>query len=192
MNYIINNFFFLDYIFLILILLNIFFSTWKGFIQSILGLLTWIGSILITLNFYIPLSNFIASQFNKLNFFNNWDQITQLIGIVLSIPIIFIISLIILRRFRKSIGKDINRASLGIIIDKLLGAIYGALFSYIVISTILYFTFSIGSNYLFIKETIGFLIDHSFILLSINDFNYQYIYGVIPFTNNEIIIYDSP
>ena len=45
-----------DYILLTIILIIVIFSFWKGFIQSILGLLTWIGSILITIYIYESLS----------------------------------------------------------------------------------------------------------------------------------------
>ena len=56
MKYIINDLYMFDYILLIITSLFVFFSVWKGFIQSILGLMTWIGSIFITLFFYEKLS----------------------------------------------------------------------------------------------------------------------------------------
>ena len=64
-----NDLFTLDYILLIIILLFVFFSIWKGFIQSILGLMTWIGSIFITLFFYENLADFISMQLNEFEFF---------------------------------------------------------------------------------------------------------------------------
>ena len=56
---------FLDYLVLILTVIIIIFSFWKGFINSILGLLTWIGSVFITIYAYQYLSNFISEQLLK-------------------------------------------------------------------------------------------------------------------------------
>ena len=55
----------IDYILLFITALFLFFSIWKGFIQSILGLMTWIGSILITLFFYEELSNYLTNKINE-------------------------------------------------------------------------------------------------------------------------------
>jgi len=58
----------LDYVLLIIAILFIIFSAWKGLIQSILGLLTWVGSIIITLYSYNAFSNFIDTQLLKIKF----------------------------------------------------------------------------------------------------------------------------
>ena len=63
---IINFNFPLDYILLVIAILFIIISAWKGIIQSILGLLTWVGSIIITLYSYNAFSNFIDSQLLKI------------------------------------------------------------------------------------------------------------------------------
>ena len=47
-----NLIFPLDYIILIVSIIFMIFSAWKGLIQSILGLMTWLGSIIITLYSY--------------------------------------------------------------------------------------------------------------------------------------------
>ena len=52
----------LDYIFLGVGCLIVIFCFWRGVIASILGLLTWLGSIIITIYFYTDLSDFINSQ----------------------------------------------------------------------------------------------------------------------------------
>ena len=90
MNLLFNNFFYFDYILLVITLLFVFFSIWKGFIQSILGLMTWIGSIIITLIFYDKLSNYISYRINQINFFETLG-ISEFLSILFSIPIIFII-----------------------------------------------------------------------------------------------------
>ena len=51
-----------DYIVLIIIIITILFSFWKGFIQSILGLLTWVGSIFITIYTYDTFADFLTKQ----------------------------------------------------------------------------------------------------------------------------------
>ena len=148
MNYIINDLYILDYILLVITFLFIFFSIWKGFIQSILGLMTWIGSIFITLIFYETLSNYIANLLNEFEFFEN-TGFSEIIGIIVSIPIIFIISLIILRKIRKLITSDLDKATLGIILDKFFGIVYGLFFSYFIFSITLVFIIKISDNLLF-------------------------------------------
>ena len=62
----------LDYILLVITSLFVLFSIWKGFIQSILGLMTWIGSIIITLIFYQKLSDYLFIYINKINFLESF------------------------------------------------------------------------------------------------------------------------
>ncbi|PPR46921.1 MAG: hypothetical protein CFH19_00870 [Alphaproteobacteria bacterium MarineAlpha5_Bin9] len=186
MNSILNNLYILDYIFLIIIFIITFLCLIRGFIHSILSLLTWIGSIILTLNFYSSLSNFIAYQLNKINFFNNLDQLTQIIGIIISIPLLFIFSLMVLRKIRKIISSDIDQATLGRIFDKSLGLMYGLLFNYIIFSTIIFFLSTLNENYFFLKDLLNFLIDNSFIINNINYLNETYIYQFLPnFRNYE-------
>ena len=47
-----NLIFPIDHIILTIGLIVVIFCFWKGIINSILGLLTWIGSIIITIYFY--------------------------------------------------------------------------------------------------------------------------------------------
>ena len=56
----------LDYVVLLISVLFILFSAWKGFIQSILALMTWVGSIIITLFVILPPSPVIALIFGAL------------------------------------------------------------------------------------------------------------------------------
>ena len=92
---------FFDYVVLILTAVIIIFSFWKGFINSILGLLTWVGSVLITIYSYQYLSNFLGEQLLKINFLQRFEQFVSVVSIIISIPIIFLISLFILKRIRK-------------------------------------------------------------------------------------------
>lgn len=165
----------LDYFIISIIIIVVLISIWKGFIQSVLGLLTWIGSIIITLNFFNSLSNYISFQLNKIDFFNNWDQLSQVIGIVISIPSIFIISLIVLRKIRKIISTDIDKATIGIILDKFFGIIYGLVFAYFVFSILLLLTEQINLNFMF------FIMENSFLLESISLINETYILNNIPY-----------
>ena len=50
-----------DYIIIIICLILIIISSWKGFVKSILSLLTWIGSVIITIYSYDALGIFISS-----------------------------------------------------------------------------------------------------------------------------------
>ena len=58
-----------DYIVMTILLLIILFSLWKGFIQSILGLFAWLGSILITIYSYDSFANFLSKQILKIEDF---------------------------------------------------------------------------------------------------------------------------
>tara|TARA_Y100000766_G_C18840375_1_gene572756 strand:- start:106 stop:651 length:546 start_codon:yes stop_codon:yes gene_type:complete len=162
-----NLIFPIDYIISIIGLIVIIFCFWKGIISSILGLLTWIGSIFITIYFYNNLSNFINKQLLNIKIFNNYEQITNLISIILSIPIIFLISLFILKKFRKIISSDLDSQIFGKIIDKIFGFIFGFLFNYILFSTIIY-----GINIFEFLETLdNFLLENSYILEQLNKIN---------------------
>ena len=162
-----NLIFPIDYIISIIGLIVIIFCFWKGIISSILGLLTWIGSIFITIYFYNNLSNFINKQLLNIKIFNNYEQITNLISIILSIPIIFLISLFILKKFRKIISSDLDSQIFGKIIDKIFGFIFGFFFNYILFSTIIY-----GINIFEFLETLdNFLLENSYILEQLNKIN---------------------
>ena len=58
----------LDYFFIIIISLSVIFSFIKGFTQSLLGLLTWIGAAILTLIFFENLSNYLSEYLNKIEF----------------------------------------------------------------------------------------------------------------------------
>ena len=117
----------LDYIIIIISLIIIIFSFWKGFIQSLLSLLTWIGSIIITIYSYIFLATFVSKQLLKIDLFKNYELIANVIGTIIAIPLIFLISLFILKKIRKFLSNDLDQQILGIILDKSLGLIYGLL-----------------------------------------------------------------
>ena len=127
-----------DYIILFLSIIIIIFTTWKGFIKSILGLMTWLGSILITLYSYNSFADFLTLQILKIDFFQNYETLSNFLSIILAIPLIFLISLFILRRFRKVLSSDLDKQVLGLILDKVFGAFYGIIFSYFIFSTLIF------------------------------------------------------
>ena len=127
-----------DYLILGISIVITFISIWKGFINSILSLLTWIGSILITIYSWSWFSNFlIVDQLNKIDFLNE-NPINGYIGMIISIPIIFLITLFILKKFRRIITDDIDKQFLGKLLDKVFGIFYGFIFSYILFSAVLH------------------------------------------------------
>ena len=156
-----------DYIIIIISFIFIIFSFWKGFIQSLLGLLTWIGSIIITIYSYSILATFISKQLLKIDLFNNYEFITNVIGIIIAIPLIFLISLFILKKIRKFISNDLDKQIFGIILDKSLGLIYGLIFSYIIYATLLYGIEKINLFEPFYK----WILENSYILQNINNTN---------------------
>ena len=126
-----------DYIIITIILLTILFCVWKGFIQSILGLFTWLGSILITIYSYNSFANFLTNQILKIEIFQNYEYLSTIISIIISIPIIFLISLFILKKVRIIISSDLDKQILGKVFDKIFGVMYGILFSYIVLTALI-------------------------------------------------------
>ena len=165
-----------DYIVIIISFIFIIFSFWKGFIQSFLSLLTWLGSIIITIYSYSVLGTFVSKQLLKIDLFKNYEFITNVIGIIIAIPLIFLISLFILKQIRKFFINDLDQQILGIILDKSLGLIYGFIFSYIIFSTLLYGIEKINIFEPFYK----WILENSYILQKIN------------YTNITIINYFNP
>ena len=162
-----NLIFPIDHIIITIGLIIVIFCFWKGIISSILGLLTWIGSIFITIYFYNNLASFINKQLLNIEILKNYEQITNLISILLSIPIIFLISLFILKKMRKIISSDLDSQIFGKIIDKVFGFLFGFLFNYIIFSTIIF-----GINNFEILSTLNnFLLENSFILKEVDTFN---------------------
>ena len=129
-----------DYLVLGMSIIFIFFAIWKGFINSILSLLSWIGSIFITIISYEIFSFYITTQITNINFFSNFQTEVQFVITILSIIFIFLISLFVLKRIRRFLSSDLDRQIFGKIIDKFFGILYGLVFSYIFFSIILYFT----------------------------------------------------
>ncbi len=166
----------LDYLIVTICSIVILFCFWKGIIGSILGLLTWLGSIIITIYFYNNLSNFIDKQLLKINILENYDQITSIIATILSIPIIFLASLFILKKLRKVISSDLDKQILGIIIDKVFGFMFGFVFNYIIFSTILYLTRNFEILYFFYD----WITQNSYILTTLEDFNNNLINSIFP------------
>ncbi len=160
---------FFDYVILILTTVIVIFSFWKGFINSVLGLLTWIGSVFLTIYSYQYFSEFLSEQLLNINFFQRFEQFVSVISIIISIPIIFLISLFILKRIRKFLNSDLDKQILGVIFDKFFGILYGILFSYIIYSSVLYLT---DNNDLEILKNLHlFFIENSNILNRISEYN---------------------
>lgn len=178
----IQNFIFpLDYIILVIIFIVVLISFFKGMISSILGLLTWIGSVLITLYFYNNLSIFINLQLLKVALLQNYDQITSILSIIISIPLIFLISLFILKRIRKIISSDLDKQILGLLIDKIFGILFGFLFNYIIFSTAIYCV----NNFEFLNFIKNFLIENSYIMSTLDSFNNKILISIMG--NKEVI-----
>ncbi len=160
---------FFDYIVLIITLVFIIFNFWKGFINSILGLLTWVGSIFITIFSYEYLSSYLNNLILNISFLSNFKQFSYILSVTIAIPLIFLLSLFFLKRIRKILSSDLDKQILGLIIDKIFGVIYGIIFSYIVFSSLLYFS---NNNEISILININiFLTENSNILNEISVFN---------------------
>ena len=177
-----NLIFPIDHIIITIGSILVIFCFWKGIVNSILGLLTWIGSILITIYFYTSLSEFINKQILKIEILSNYEQITDLISTLLSIPIIFLFSLFILKKLRKIISSDLDSQILGKIIDKIFGFLFGFIFNYIIFTTLIY----IINNFEFLNNFNNFLFENSFLLKELNSFNSNLLGYILSQDNLEI------
>ena len=126
----------LDYIFLSIGSIIIVLSFWRGAINSILGLFTWIGSIFITFYSYEYFSNFIETQLLKTNFLN--EQFSKYLSIALAIPILFLICIFILKKIRKILSAELDKGLMGIFFDKIFGFLFGFIYCYIIVCTLIY------------------------------------------------------
>tara|TARA_B100001142_G_C14058014_1_gene548544 strand:- start:13 stop:552 length:540 start_codon:yes stop_codon:yes gene_type:complete len=165
-----------DYILITILIIIVIFSFWRGFIQSVLGLLTWIGSILITIYSYEKLSDFLTKQLLNINFLSQYEYLTNILSITISIPVIFIIVLFILKRIRKILSSDLDKQILGVIFDKFFGMLYGIIFSYLILTAmiILLEKFKFNNFNVWLNQ-------NSIIILQTDNFNRKYIYLI----NNE-------
>ena len=176
-----------DYFLIIFLTISIVFSFIKGFIQSLLGLLTWIGAVIVTLIFYENIANYFASYLNNISFLEK-SGLSLIISTVLSIPFIFLVSLIILKKMRSMISNNFQKSSIGNILDKILGIFYGFIFGVLLIS-ILTITINNFSNSF---ENSNF-IKNSFIYPYIKDLN-NYLLNYLPIVledTQKIIIENS-
>ena len=169
MNNILLNFLFFDYVILILSLLIVIFSFWKGFINSILGLLTWVGSVFVTIYTYKYLSDYLYKIFLYIDFLSKFEQFVSILSLIISIPLLFLISLFILKRIRRIISNDLDKQILGLILDKFFGVVYGIIFCYVILSTIIYFTSNTDINAL--TNFHDFLYENSLIFKNIGLYN---------------------
>ncbi len=156
-----------DYLVLSFSIIFIIFGLWKGFINSILSLLSWVGAIFLTITTYDFLSTYFTNQIIKINLFSNLQPEIKFIITIISIPFIFLISLFILKRVRKFFSSDLDKQILGLLIDKFFGILYGIIFSYLIFSLILYFT----NNIDFLKFIYEFMVLNSNILNEIDKLN---------------------
>jgi len=160
---------FFDYVILILTTIFVIFSFWKGFVNSLLGLLTWVGSVFVTIYSYQYLSDFLSEQLLNIDFLQRFEQFVSVISIIIAIPTIFLLSLFILKRIRKFLNSDLDKQILGVIFDKFFGTLYGILFSYIIYSSVLYLT---DNNDIEILKNINlFFTENSNILNQISEYN---------------------
>ena len=162
-----------DYIIILISIIIVIFSIWKGFIQSILGLLTWIGSILITIYAYDAFASFISKQLLKIEFLNNYEYFGHIFSIVIAIPLIFLISLFFLKKIRKFLSSDIDKQVLGILFDKIFGLLYGIIFSYLILTAFLVIIQRFNLNNL-----TSWMENNSNIINYVNEFNNDNINGI--------------
>ena len=160
---------FFDYIVLCVTMILIFFGFLKGFINSILGLLTWVGSVFITIYLHQYFSQYLTNLLLNIEFLSDFEQFVTILSLIVSIPLIFLLSLFLLKRVRKIISSDLDKQVLGLVLDKFFGALFGLVFSYVIYSTLLYFTYE--SNFDILNNLNIFMIENSNLLNKISSYN---------------------
>ena len=171
-----------DYIILVILIILIIICTIKGFINSVLSLLTWIGSILITIYAYENFANFITKQLLNIKFFQEYEYITNISSIIIAIPSIFLISLFVLKKIRKFLSEDLDKKILGLLFDKIFGFIYGVFFSYVILTAL-----NIMIKKFEFNELNNWSKENSFLILNVDRFNSKY----INFINNKNLTDDQ-
>ena len=169
MNFLNINLLVFDYLIIVITTIIIIFSFWKGFINSVLGLLTWIGSVFVTIYTYEYLSQFINDTLNQIDFLSRFGQFLYILSLIISIPVIFLLCLFLLKKIRTVLSSDLDKKILGLIIDKFFGALYGLIFSYIIFSSVLYL--SNNNNVNILLNFNNFLVENSNILEKISSYN---------------------
>ncbi len=159
----------IDYFVVIFSIIIIFFSLWKGFINSTLSLLTWIGSLFVTIYTYEYISGIFNDLLLDINLLENYQQFAYILSILISIPVIFLICLFIFKRIRKVLSSDLDKNWAGLLLDKFFGAIYGIIFTYLIYSTILFFTNN--TDFQILKNINIFLVENSNVLGEISKYN---------------------
>ena len=159
----------IDYFVVIFSIIIIFFSLWKGFINSTLSLLTWIGSLFVTIYTYEYISGIFNDLLLNINLLENYQQFAYILSILISIPVIFLICLFIFKRIRKVLSSDLDKNWAGLLLDKFFGAIYGIIFTYLIYSTILFFTNN--TDFQILKNINIFLVENSNVLGEISKYN---------------------
>ena len=160
-----------DHILIIILLILILFCSIKGFIHSLLALLTWIGSILITIYTYQVFSNYLLKQILNINILQKYEYLVSIASIAISIPVIFLITLFILKKIKNYLNSDFEKSIIGIFFDKLFGLIYGIIFSYIILTSV-----SVLLNKFELKKIDEIFYEFSDIYLQINNLNEKYIF----------------
>ena len=175
-----------DYFIIIILIISMFFSFLKGFTQSLLGLLTWIGAAILTIIFQENLAEIIGKSIDQIDFINT--KLSMIIARILSIPFIFLLSLIILRKIKSLISSDFQKSSLGNFWDKIFGAAYGFIFGFIVLSLLLLVINNIFSRFKSTK-----FIEESIIYPHIENFTNDYLIEYTPLIikNSEEIIEEN-
>ncbi len=113
----------LDYVFLIAVLYSAAVAYHKGFIQSLLGFLIWVGAVFVTKYLYPFVEPFYAKFFGKTTFFSN----------LFSYITVFIIFVMLFSFINKVIAKKIEDTNFNSA-DKTFGFLFGFFRGIIVMS----------------------------------------------------------
>ena len=146
-------------------------------------MLTWVGSVFITIYSYELISDYFYNLLISIEFLSSFAEFVSILSLLISIPLIFLISLFIFKRIRRILSSDLDKQILGLILDKFFGVIYGIIFTYVIYSSIIYLTQDNSFN--IINNINFFLIENSNILKHIAEYNENII--EIYNGNNEII-----
>jgi membrane protein required for colicin V production len=110
-----------DFLFLIIIVISVIISLWRGFVREVFSLGGWIISFWVATRFSGPLANFLEGMIDAYSF-----------RVILSYVILFVISMLLAAAANNLLSQLVERANLSGT-DRAIGAIFGVFRGFVIL-----------------------------------------------------------
>lgn len=111
----------IDFLFLIIILVSVIVSLWRGFVREIFSLGGWIISFWVATRFSSPLANFLEDYIEAYSF-----------RVILSYVVLFVITMLLAAAANNLLSQLVERANLSST-DRAIGAIFGVFRGFVIL-----------------------------------------------------------